>query len=74
MSSFTIAKRDYIKAAGLTAGIAKGLDVWLFDYETRRDTKKEGLKSPLLFQIHAGSRTVPGRFLSASCPFSILSG
>ena len=44
MSSFTIAKRDYIKAAGLTAGIAKGLDVWLFDYETRRNSTKEDYK------------------------------
>lgn len=31
MSSFVIGKNEYIKAAGLVAGLAKGLDLWFFD-------------------------------------------
>ena len=48
MSSFTISKSDYIKAAGIVAGIAEasGRDngcrqVWLYDYETGRNSTPE---------------------------------
>lgn len=37
MSSFVIAKEEYIKAAGVVAGIAKELrDFWLYNYEKGR--------------------------------------
>lgn len=41
MSSFTIAKKEYIKAAGLVAGLAEALQIWLFDYETGRNSTPE---------------------------------
>ena len=44
MSSYIIAKQEYMKAAGLVAGIAEGLDLWLYDYETRRNSTKEDYK------------------------------
>jgi hypothetical protein len=33
MSSYTISKQDYIKAAGLVAGLAEALELWIYDYE-----------------------------------------
>lgn len=44
MSSFTIAKQEYMKAAGLVSGIAEELKIWLYDYETRRNSTKEDYK------------------------------
>lgn len=48
MSSFTISKSDYIKAAGIVAGIAEASgrgngcrQVWLYDYETGRNSTPE---------------------------------
>lgn len=48
MSSFTIGKREYIKAAGIVAGIAEASgqgngcrQLWLYDYETRRNSTPE---------------------------------
>lgn len=36
MSSFTIDKKEYIKAAGLVAGLAKELQLWIFDFKKYR--------------------------------------
>lgn len=36
MSSFVIGKEEFIKAAGLSAGIAKGTDIYFYDSETGR--------------------------------------
>ena len=44
MSSYTIAKQEYMKAAGLVSGLAEGLKVWLYDYETGRNSTKEDYK------------------------------
>ena len=44
MSSFTIAKVDYIKCAGVVAALAKELNIWLYDYETRRNSTSEDYK------------------------------
>lgn len=45
MSSFTIAKKEYIKAAGLVAGIAETKrEFWIYDYETHRKSTKEDYK------------------------------
>jgi len=44
MSSFTIAKQEYIKAAGLVSGMAQELQLWLYDYETRRNSTPEDYK------------------------------
>lgn len=48
MSSFTISKKEYIKAAGIVAGIAEASgrgngrrQVWLYDYETQRNSTAE---------------------------------
>ncbi len=48
MSSFTIDKREYIKAAGIVAGIAQASargtgrgQMWIYDYETRRNSTPE---------------------------------
>lgn len=46
MSSFTIAKSEYIKAAGLVAGLAETLGtrnskIWIYDYETQRNSTPE---------------------------------
>ena len=46
MSSFTIAKKEYIKAAGLVAGIAETINrgshnFWLYDYESNRNSTAE---------------------------------
>ena len=38
MSSFTIAKSEYIKAAGLVAGLAEELDLWIFNWKTYRNS------------------------------------
>jgi hypothetical protein len=38
MSSYTIAKEEYIKAAGLVAGLAEALQIWIYDYETGRNS------------------------------------
>lgn len=37
MSSFIINKEDYIKAAGLSAGIAKATNVYLYDEKNHRE-------------------------------------
>lgn len=44
MSSFTIDKKDYMKCAGLVAGMAKELNIWLYDYETRRNSNEDDYK------------------------------
>lgn len=48
MSSFTISKKEYIKAAGIVAGIAEAsargagrYQLWLYDYETQRNSTAE---------------------------------
>ena len=42
MSSFVISKKEYIKAAGIVAGIAEAQrDFWLFDYEAQRNSTPE---------------------------------
>ena len=48
MSSYTIDKKEYIKAAGIVAGIAEASgrgagtrQLWLYDYETRRNSTPE---------------------------------
>lgn len=46
MSSFTIAKKEYIKAAGLVAGIAEAYNrgphnFWIYNYETGRNSTPE---------------------------------
>ena len=41
MSSFTIAKKEYIKAAGLVWGLAQALELWVFDYESYRNSTAE---------------------------------
>lgn len=46
MSSFTIAKVEYIKAAGLVSGLAETLGgridrIWIYDYETGRNSTAE---------------------------------
>jgi len=38
MSSFIIGKENYIKAAGLVAGLAEGLELWMYNYENRRNS------------------------------------
>lgn len=43
MSSYIIAKEEYIKAAGVIAGLAETLGgrmnrIWIYDYETRRNS------------------------------------
>jgi hypothetical protein len=37
MSSFTINKKEYVKAAGLVAGIAAAEKLWVYDYEYKRN-------------------------------------
>lgn len=37
MSSFTIAKEDYVKAAGVVAGIAQAKDMWVYSYTVNRN-------------------------------------
>ena len=44
MSSFTIAKSEYIKAAGLVAGLAQELKAWIFDYECQRNSTDEDFR------------------------------
>lgn len=44
MSSFVISKSEYVKAAGLVSGLAKELEVWLYDYETQRNSTPEDYK------------------------------
>jgi len=44
MSSYIIAKEEFMKAAGLVAGLAKGLDLWIYDYETGRNSIEEDYK------------------------------
>ena len=41
MSSFVINKKEYMKAAGLVAGLAQELQLWLYDMETRRNSTPE---------------------------------
>lgn len=41
MSSFTIDKREYIKAAGLVSGLAESLQLWVFNYENYRNSTEE---------------------------------
>lgn len=41
MSSFAIEKREYIKAAGLVAGIVKAREVWIFNHRTQRNSEPE---------------------------------
>lgn len=41
MSSFVIAKSEYMKAAGLCAGIAEGLEIWMYSYKNNRNMNKQ---------------------------------
>lgn len=46
MSSFTIDKKEYVKAAGFIAGIAKGVsygchEFWLYDHKAHKNTDKD---------------------------------
>lgn len=41
MSSFIIEKREYIKAAGIIAGIAEARKLWVFDYQSNRNSNPE---------------------------------
>lgn len=38
MSSFVISKKEYITVAGFVAGLANGLELWLYDYEAGRNS------------------------------------
>jgi len=60
MSSFTIDKRDYMRCAGLLAGIAEGTErspyhLWVYDYQTNRNMKAEDYKREFekLYQMNA---------------------
>ena len=44
MSSFVINKKEYMKAAGIMAGLAQELQIWSYDYETRRNRTPEDYK------------------------------
>ena len=45
MSSYTIAKQEYMKAAGVISGLASEIrDFWIYDYETRRNSTPEDYK------------------------------
>lgn len=37
MSSFIIGKQEYIKAAGLVAGLAKEFNLWIYDFSSNRN-------------------------------------
>ena len=41
MSSFTICKKEYVKAAGIVAGIASVKKLWVYDYQSGRNMTKE---------------------------------
>ena len=41
MSSFVIGKEEYIKAAGVIAGIADVKNIWLYDYSQNRNSTPE---------------------------------
>lgn len=60
MSSFTIGKKDYMRCAGLLAGIAEGTErspyhLWVYDYQTNRNMKAEDYKREFekLYQMNA---------------------
>lgn len=60
MSSFIIAKQDYMRAAGLLAGIAEGTEraahhLWIYDYQTNRNMTAEDYKREFekLYQMNA---------------------
>ena len=62
MSSYVISKRDYIRAAGLLAGIAEFYnrtyyDLWLYDYEHRRNMTTPDYHEQFtrLFELNAES-------------------
>lgn len=41
MSSFVINKEDYVKAAGLVAGISAANDLWIYSYEYNKKMEQE---------------------------------
>lgn len=41
MSSFVIEKKEYVKAAGLVAGIAESKEIWFYSYKVQRNRKAE---------------------------------
>lgn len=41
MSSFVIRKEEYVKAAGVIAGIASIKKIWVYDYQAGRNMTKE---------------------------------
>ena len=43
MSSFIIDKEEYIKAAGLVAGLSKSLGLWLYSFEHNRNMTAQDL-------------------------------
>lgn len=62
MSSYVISKRDYIRAAGLLAGIAEfynrtPYELWLYDYEHRRNMTTPDYHEQFtrLFELNAES-------------------
>ena len=44
MSSFTISKQEYMKAAGLVSGIAEEAKIWMYDFEMGRNSTPEDYK------------------------------
>ena len=45
MSCFTIAKEDYMKAAGIIAGMAKEAEVWIYNADAHRNMDKTDYKA-----------------------------
>ena len=41
MSSFTISKKEYVKAAGIVAGIASIKKMWVYDYQAGHNMEKK---------------------------------
>lgn len=64
MSCFTIAKEDYMKAAGIIAGMAKEAEVWLYNADAHRNMDKTDYKAKFTECYKMNAESVMERFHS----------
>lgn len=57
MSSFVISKKEYVKAAGLVAGLAKAYNIWFYDFQEGRNSNADDYRRRFIecYQLNAES-------------------
>ena len=67
MSSYVISKKNYIRAAGYVSGIAKELQVWIYNYKDCRNFTKEDYLVLFKWIYSANARSVQKQYHNDTC-------